>query len=208
MKLAALILKDLKNSLRALWPSIFLGVPLILLLSFFRESFKDHDIHWLAGFWLSFFVGLNSLFYRSFGFEHRHESFLIYQAFRVPKLRIFWSQAVCHWFVAILMAAAYVLIAFILWSPYDADPLGIFGLAVLSAAILCPLGSLLGLMLQLEREFLFGLVFFPLSTPVILACFELSLAWSEVWLSVLGIFAVMSAFLSSLFFEFFFDELS
>lgn len=203
----ALLEKDLKNSARSLGPCIFLGLPLILILSFFRESFKAHDIHWLAAFWLSLYIGLSALFYRSFGFEHA-SSFLLYTSLKIKPRLIFWSQALAHWLVSVAMACSYLFIVFILWSPSDAPLLNLILIAALSSLVLCPLGSLLGLMIQAEREFIFSLLFFPLSTPVILASLELSLHWDSAWLYVLGIFAALSCFLCSFIFEFFFDELT
>lgn len=204
-----LLKKDFRNAKQSIGPAIFLGIPLLLILGFGNEIEVDQALSWRSAFWLSFFISVTSLFYRSYGFEHRYQSFLVYKAFRVSKIKIFISQIISHLVAVWLLGFTFLFFTTVLFSPHDLDvkqmALVIFGVSL----ALAPLGSLIGLLLQFEREFLFALFFIPLCAPVILASHHLSLEDSSAsWAWLFGAFILLSGFLSSLLFEFFFDELS
>jgi hypothetical protein len=106
------------------------------------------------------------------------------------------------------MAFSYLALTVLFFSPIDIDLTALIEVIILTALALAPIGTVLGLMLQLEREFLFSIIYLPLATPVILAAFSLSGDLSGAWMYVLLSFLVGGSFLSAFTFEFFFDELS
>lgn len=204
-----LLKKDMRNAKQSIGPAIFLGVPLLLILGFGNEIEIDQVLSWRSAFWLSFFISITSLFYRSYGFEHRYKCFHVYKAFRVSKVKIFLSQVLSHLVAVWVLGFAFLFFTNILFSPRDLD-LSQMSLLIFAVSLaLAPLGSLIGLLLQFEREFLFALFFIPLTAPIILASHHLSLEGSSSsWAWLFGAFILLSGFMSSLLFEFFFDELS
>lgn len=203
----SLLEKDTRNALNAFGPALFLGVPLLLVIQFT----KSEGYPWVSGYWLTFFFSTTSLFFRSFGYENRFHTFHTYTVLSVPRLSLFVSQALVHMITINLLGLCYLLLSLLFWSPVSPDWQSVLLLSSLSALALSPLGTLLGLMLQLEREFLFSVIYLPLATPVILSGYSLSLeGWSigSGWAQVLVGFILGGGFLSALIFEFFFDELS
>ncbi|MDB5037574.1 MAG: hypothetical protein JWQ35_1102 [Bacteriovoracaceae bacterium] len=204
----ALLAKDFRNAHWAFPPALILGIPLLLILNFTQDNSAE-KISWRSALWITFLLSSTSLFFRSFGLENRFNNFQVYTAFRIPKLQIFLSQALIHFVSAFLLGLGYLLFCILFWSPKDLDLLSTMGLLALASACLAPMGTLLGLMLQLEREFLFSVIYLPLATPVVLAAYSLSLVDASTnWLYVLISFLVAGGFISALIFEFFFDELS
>ncbi len=201
----ALLFKDFRNALSSFGPACILGVPLLLILQFTKG---DTGIDGGAAFWVTYFFSSTSIFYRSFAQERRFKNFQIYSAFRVPKLQIFFSQSALHFFLSIAVGAVYLALCFLFWSPFDGEVFKMMGVLALVSACLAPLGTLFGLMLQLEREFLFSVIYLPLATPVILGAHSISLDAGGIWFKILLSFGVLAGFLSALLFEFYFDELS
>ena len=204
----ALLAKDLRNARWAFWPAMILGIPLLLIIQFTQDS-SGEKISWLSAFWITFFLSSTSLFFRSFGLENRFKNFQIYSALKISKLRVFLSQSLMHFLSVFLLGLGYLVITVLFWSPHEIDWQKILGILALTSACLAPVGSTLGLMLQLEREFLFSVIYLPLATPVVLGAYSLCLPeHSANWLYVLWSFFLCGSFLSAFVFEFFFDELS
>jgi ABC-type transport system involved in cytochrome c biogenesis permease component len=84
----------------------------------------------------------------------------------------------------------------------------ILSMVAMTSVILSPIGTLLGLMFQIEREFLFPLIFLPIATPVVLGAYSFGLQDGQNWLWILATFLVGSIFICSLIFHFFFDDLT
>ncbi len=205
----ALVSKDLENAKWAFTPALMLGVPLLLLVEFTQSSSPNERVSWLSAFWISFFIATTSLYFRSFGLEHRFKNFHLYSAIKTSRLQIFMSQTLVHFVSAFLLGLCYLFLCLVFFSPGSIDWMMYLKLIALVSICLSPLGTLLGLMLQLEREFLFSIIYLPLATPVILAAHNLCMPdASPNWLSVLSIFALAGGFVSAMIFEFFFDELS
>lgn len=204
----ALLHKDFRNAKMALPPAVLLGIPLLLIIEFTQSPYFNQKVSWQSAFWIVYFFSSTSLFYRSFGFENRFKTFHIYKSFGVPSLQIFLSQTLVHFLSASFMGLSYLLLTFIMWSPSDLNLCHFILSIITTSAILSPLGTTLGLMLQVEREFLFSLIFLPLSTPVILGAYSYGLQSESAWPWVLGMFFVGSCFLSSAVFHFFFDDLT
>ncbi len=206
--LLCLLKKDFRNLRLSLGPALFFCLPLLLFLSVGSEfSERPHELANLS-FWISYFIALSSLFYRSFSLENRFQSFHIYTALRVPKISIFVSQSLVNFLGAVLIGVCYLSIVQIFWAHSDFDFLNFFPLILVISLALSPLGSLLSLLLQIEREFLFSLFFLPVSTPLFLGALSISHQSEAPWFWVMSIFALISIFLSALLFEFFFDELT
>jgi ABC-type transport system involved in cytochrome c biogenesis permease component len=203
-----LLAKDFRNLKSVVLPALFLGIPLILILQFTTESTDQGLIHPLSAYWVVYFFSAVALLYRSFSAEHRYSTFIVYSALGVSRLKIFLSQALFQWIGLVVLGAIYGALIHFFWPSVELD--WKVGLTVLALVSLClaPLGSLLGLMLQTEREFLFSVFFLPLCTPVLLGAHSLCQEWSQAWFSVLAVFALMGGFVSALLFEFFFDELT
>lgn len=208
MKFAALVNKDLKHLKISMGPALFLALPLIFLISIANQSEFDQRFSFRGAFWICFFVASVSLFYRSFGFEIRNKNFGIYSCLRVPRLSVFYSQVLVNFLALLLIGIFYLFLSRLFWSPSDALSARWIWILLLSCGGLAPLGSLLSLLLYFEREFLFSIIFLPLSIPVFLAAYSLSLEWEAAWLWVLAIYGVLSHFLCAATFEFFFDELT
>lgn len=204
----SLFQKDLSALRFSLWPAILLSIPLLVILEFTTSSADIEKIRWQPAFWIVFFFCSTNLLFRSFSLEVRNKNFYIYSAAQTPRLQIFLSQTLINTLGLALMGLAQMLILFILWSPQEIDLASHLGVLLLASTSLAPVGTLLGLMLQLEREFLFSLFFLPLAAPLVLAAFNLSMEWSWTWASMMIAFCLISSFLSALAFEFFFDELS
>lgn len=203
----ALLRKDFDNARSSIGPAIMLGVPILLIIQFAQDA-DAPKLQWKTAFWLAYFFATTSLFFRSFGLENRSKNFHIYSAFKISRLQIFFSQALVQWASASLLGVIYLGLSFVFWSPEDFN-WKILEIVLLASACLAPLGTLLGLILQLEREFLFSVIYLPLSSPVVLGAYSLSAAeFSTTWLYVLLSFCLVSGFLGALIFEFFFDELS
>jgi len=160
-------------------------------------------------FWVVFFIGQTSLLYRSFALEHRFQTFHNYTAWGVPSSAIFWSQTLCNWLGGILLGLFYLLLANLFGkSPIALNAEFLLVLVAVNLAM-APLGTLLSLLLQVEREFLFGLFFLPSSVPVFLAALSITEGENPTtWFSVIAIFVLISGGLSAFLFEFFFDELT
>lgn len=208
MRFLTLFKKDLRNLSYAFWPAMLLGIPLLLIIQFAETSSDSQKLPWKTAFWITFFVSTVGLFYRSFGEEHRSKNFQIYSAMKIPRIMIFFSQVLVHALSLFVIGFCYLFLSILFWSPLNTSIGNDLALIALVSFCLAPIGTSLGLALQLEREFLFPLFFLPLSTPVVLAAESLSTDYSTSWLSVLLIFGVVGAFLSAVVFEFFFDELS
>lgn len=204
----ALIQKDFRNAASALPPALLLGIPLLLVIEFTQNPHLSERISWRSAFWVVYFLSSTSLFYRSFGFENRFKTFHIYRSFCVSPLKVFLSQTLMHFLSASLMGICYLIVTVTLWSPADLNWTFLGFMIVATSAILAPIGTTLGLMLQVEREFLFSLIFLPLSTPVVLGAYSYELQPDSSWPWVLAIFFVGGSFLSCLFFSFFFDDLT
>ncbi|MBN8462823.1 MAG: hypothetical protein J0M01_08405 [Dechloromonas sp.] len=202
----ALLKKDFRNACASIGPAIMLGIPMLLIIEFTQSS--TSTVSWRSAFWLTYFFGSTALYFRSFGLENRFKNFHFYTAFKISRLKIFLSQAIIQFLAAFLMGCFYLLMTVFFFSPTDLDARHFVELIALTSLTLAPIGTVLGLMLQLEREFLFSIVYLPLATPVILASFSLSLGLEGSWLYVLLSFLVGGAFLSAAIFEFFFDDLS
>jgi hypothetical protein len=94
----ALLKKDFKNSFSSLGPAIMLGIPLLLIMQFTQSSLSLEKISWKSAFWITFFFGSTALYFRSFGLENRFKNFHFYTAFNIPRLKIFLSQTIAHFF--------------------------------------------------------------------------------------------------------------
>lgn len=202
----ALLKKDFRNTLASLGPALLLGIPLLLVMEFTKDA--STPLSWKTAFWIAYFLGSTSLFYRSFSIEHASKTFGIYTAFRVNRLKLWLSQSLLHFAGATLMGIIYSLVAFIFWSPSWAELKEVLIWIPAASLVLSPLGASLGLMLQIEREFMFSVFYLPLATPVVLASHELSSHGYSMWALVLVVFGLMGGFISALIFEFFFDELT
>ena len=204
IKLSFLLKKDLKNTFGAMGPAALLGVPLLFVL----QWQTDQRPSWSTGFWTVYFFSLTALFLRSFGAENRYHIFGLYKNLKVSRPMVFWSQVFLNFLASIVLGVLYSLLVILFWSPENFN----FGNHLLWITLvgisLSPLSTLLGLMLHHEREFLFSVVYFPLSTPVILAAYALTDAYQASWLYLLLTFSVVSAFVSAAFFELFFDDLT
>jgi hypothetical protein len=203
-----LLWKDLRSLKNAWVPAACLGLPLLLLIQFVGGPQSEKPISWLAAYWFVFFVGAVSLFYRSFSQEFRSRNLGLYTALAVPRWKVFISQSLIHGLSLLGLAGFYGLIVLLFWSAPAAEVFNCGLWIGLTSMSLVPAGTLLGLLLTHEREFLFSLFFLPLSTPAFLAGSALSMEGSQGWLSVLGILFVLGLFLGLLIFEFFFDEAS
>lgn len=203
-----LLKKDLKNAYYSFGPALLLGVPLILLIYFA----KSDDLSWISAFWITFFFSTTSLYYRSFGQENQSRNFLLYVTLRVPRLSIYFSQTIIHILSATLLGYLYFGLSLLFFSPPEFSTYPLCVLIPLVAMALSPLGTLLGLSLQLEREFLFALLYLPLATPVFLAGLHLSqnpdFDLFSAWTRVLIAFILLGSFMTAFLFKFFFDELS
>lgn len=203
-----LIQKDIRH-LKAAFPSaVLLGVPLILILQFTTEGTEQGILNPLSAFWIAYFFSSVALLYRSFSLEHRNSSFIVYTAFGIAKWKVFWSHCLAQWMGLVLLGVAYGLLFHLFWPQVTISVTQSLGVLALTSLALAPIGSFLGLLLQTEREFLFSIFFLPLCTPVLLAAHQLTIEWTDAWFSVLSIFCLIGSFLSSLLFEFYFDELS
>lgn len=203
----ALLLKDLKNLKNTYVPALLMSLPLILILGMSSNEPSTDLVSWRSAFWLIYFISTSALFYRSFEQENRSRNYSLYFSLRLPRWMIFLSQSFVQFFAASLLALSLFIFIQIFWSPSDFSwqP---FGWASLVSLSLAPLGCLLSLLLRLERDFLFALFYVPISSPALLAGYQLSLGYQQAWFYSLLIFCVLSLFLSSLLFEFFFDELA
>jgi ABC-type transport system involved in cytochrome c biogenesis permease component len=202
-----LLQKDFRNARFILWPALWLGVPLLLILQFSIDRFSFESIPWKTAYWITFFFSSTALFYRSFAQEHRFQTFSLYLAFKTPRWQILLSQMLTHIGLLFLLSLFYLLLILIFWSPRELPWVHLLMVSVFVSCALAPFGTLLGLMLQIEREFLFSIFFMPLSTPLVLAAYGLSEGWSWNWMSLVLSFLVIGSFLSFFLFEFFFDEL-
>lgn len=203
-----LLQKDARNAKQSLWPAILLGIPLILLLAISNEVEKDQWMSWRTAFWFSFFFSSTALFYRSFGQETYSRNFGIYTAFRVSAKSILASQTLIQFASLLILGIFLGLLTQIFWSAPDFLFVELVKLIVLSSLTLAPTGSLLGLLLQNEREVLFPLFYLPFASPVIIGTHSLSSQANSSWMYIIGIFCIVGGFLSFLIFEFFFDELT
>jgi len=203
--LKILLWKDLKNAGFAIWPALLLGVPLLLILQF---TAGESSLSFRTALWVSYFFSSVSLLYRSYGQEFRSRNFQIYSAFQISKLAIFTSQALVHAASLCLVGLVYFGLSILFWNPIDIHWSACLTAILLVSLCLAPLGTCLGLMLQLEREFLFSLFFLPFASPLVLGAYELSGDQGELWGGLLLAFFLIGSFLSAAFFEFFFDELS
>lgn len=197
--------KDLKQSREVVGPSFLLCLPLLVLFSLGMDGETHKEMASRVIFWICLFISLISLFYRSFSGENRYGNFHIYTSLRVKASLVFWSQTLLHFLFAFALGIFYWFLSRLLTGLEADTPYLLLGFVALALA---PLGSLLGLMLQMEREFLFSLIFLPLSTPVFLAALSYETTALNSWLYVLGIYATLSLYLSAFLFEFFFDELT
>jgi ABC-type transport system involved in cytochrome c biogenesis permease component len=206
--MSTLLKKDFRNALLSMGPALLLGVPLLLIMQFTQSSASTEKISWNSAFWITFFFSSTALFFRSFGFENRFKNFHFYTAYKIPHLRIFLSQCAVHIISLFVMGVFYLLLSILFFSPPSADLSLLLKVLALTSLTLAPVGTFLGLILQVEREFLFSIVYLPLATPVILSAYSLSSSFEGSWLYVLLSFLVGGSFLSAFTFEFFFDELS
>jgi ABC-type transport system involved in cytochrome c biogenesis permease component len=163
----------------------------------------------IAKLWVSFFIAASSVFYRSFQAENSNRNFILFTQFRVPRIFIFISQSINQALRLFFIGMTYILILHFLFS-FQITDWARWVLVFLEVSLcLAPLGTLLGLGLQAEREFLFSLIFIPLIAPIILAAHAMSLGEQiSVWSSITGAFGIISWFISSVIFEFFFDDLT
>ncbi len=205
----ALLKKDWHNHLQSIGPALLLSGSLLLLIQWTQSPSPANHVAWESAFCLSFFVASMSVFYRSFGQEHASQNFQIYTAFNIARWKILLSQSMLHLWTLILLAGSTFLLTFIFWPPFDYSLSHIALLSLFFPLCLAPLGALLGLMLQREREFLFAITYLPLATPIFLGLHQLlSQGFAGIWLRVLFSFALVSGFLSFFVFENYFDELT
>lgn len=204
----SLLKKDFENFRFSFLPSILMGLPLFLILGFGNEIEFDQNLSWRSAFWLSFFISVANLFYRSFSQEHQNSNFQVYRMLKIPRIQILLSQSIIQALQSMALGLIYCIMAVVFFRAPDFDFAQMLTLIFLASICLALPGSFLGLFLQFEREFLFALFFLPLATPVILACHSLSLQPQASWLYALGIFLLLGGFLSLFLFEFFFDELT
>jgi hypothetical protein len=203
-----LVKKDLSQLKNTLGPALLFCFPILLLLSIGSEFHDRPQDFALLSFWISLFLGISSLSYRSFSLEQRYQCFGLYSQLRVPKWMIFCSQSLVNFFSSLLMSAVYLVIMLVFWNLPELSMMSLLPPLVMISISLACLGSFLSLLLQVEREFLFALFFLPLATPLFLAALSLSLKNEQAWIWVMAIFLGLSVFLSALLFEFFFDELT
>jgi len=203
----ALLQKDLRNARFILWPALWLGIPLLLILQFSNDQQSFDSVSWKTAYWVAYFFSATAIFYRSFAQEHRFQNFGIYLSFSIPRWKILLSQLLVHSAVLFLLGFIYALLVMIFWSPQNFPWSHLLSVSLLVTLALVPVGTLLGLMLQVEREFLFSIFFMPLVTPLVLAASAMSEAWIWSWSSLILAFLIMGSFLSFFLFEFFFDEL-
>jgi ABC-type transport system involved in cytochrome c biogenesis permease component len=203
---ASLLKKDFRNLKNSFLPALLMGLPLILVLGMSAQNPSTDMIHWRSAFWVVFFVSSTALLYRSFEQENRSKNYSLYFSIRLPRFLIFLSQSLVQWISCIFLSGVILALVAIFWSPNEAV-LSSWGWAILLSAGLCPLGCLLSLLLQFERDFLFALFYLPLASPALLAGYHLSIGYQASWLYALLIFCCLSAFLAAFLFEFFFDEL-
>lgn len=208
MKFLALLEKDFKNLKFALPPALFLGIPVLLILGIGNEIEWKQNLSWRSVFWITYFISLAALFYRSFYLENSSRSFNLYRMGQVPLLQLLWSQCLVFFIGSTALAAFFIFASVVFISPRDPQVLELLGVASLTAACLSPLGSFLGLFMQFEREYLFSLFFLGGSTPVILAGHQMSESQQWNWIYLDLIFFLFSAFICSLLFQFFFDDLT
>jgi len=187
---------------------MLLGFSLLLLLAFTRSS-DETNINSLSHFWVAFFVAASSLFYRSFQSENQNKNFILFTQFSVPRIFIFLSQAFVQTARLFLIGIFYLFALYFLFQ-FEIKDFSKWLLILLEVSlVIAPLGTLLGLGLQVEREFLFSLIFLPLITPVVLGAYAQSMGEQpQVWASLIGAFGSISWFVGSLIFEFFFDDLT
>lgn len=204
----ALFFKDWENFKHNFGPAVLLGIPLILVMGFSNEVEDGINISWRAAYWLSFFFSSTAIYYRSFGLENRFRVFHVFTALRVKRLPIFVSQAFFQMILGSILGAAYLGLISIFWTPQDLSWPSMLLLSFGASLCMAPVGSLLGLALQWEREVLFSLFFIPYITPLILAVYHLSIERTASWAYLAGIFFVVGSFVSALIFEFFFDDLT
>lgn len=204
----ALLLKDFRNARASMPPAILLGVSLLLILEFTQSPLTTERMAWRSAYWIIYFFGVTSLFYRSFGFENHSNTFHIYRSFCISPLKVLLSQCLVHCLSASIIGITYLFMTVLFWSPTDLNWASTLVKIVITSVILSPIGTTLGLMLQMEREFLFSLTFLPLATPVVLGAYALELQSDSAWPWILAIFFVGGCFLSALVFQFFFDDLT
>jgi len=208
-KFYALFCKDFSQLRDSGLSALFFGIPIFFLFSMAADFFDRPMNYESLSFWVVFFIGQTSLLYRSFSLEQRFQCFHVYSAWGVPNSSIFWSQTLCNWLGGILLGLFYLLLA----NLFGKTPLSFnldFLICLLAVSLaMAPLGTLLSLLLQVEREFLFGLFFLPASIPVFLAALSITEGQNpSTWMYILFIFILISGGLSSFLFEFFFDELT
>ena len=208
MRFALLLKKDFRNALSAFGPALLLGIPLLLIIQFTQSTEYFEQVSWKSAFWITFFFSSTSLYFRSFGLENRFKNFQLYTGFRISKLSVFLSQTLIHILTATILGVCYLGLTLLFWSPKEVNLLMMIALIALTSGALSPLGTVLGLMLQLEREFLFSVIYLPLATPVILGTYSLSTDPVSNWLYIVLSFLVGGGFLSAMIFNFFFDDLS
>lgn len=204
----ALLKKDFSALVHALLPALVFCLPLVLLLGFTNEIETGQRMHWRSVLWISFFISSTFLFYRSFYFENRSQNFYIYRALKVPLICVFGSQVLTQSIGCLILGLCAYLLSIVFWSPSDASFGTTFKLLLLCSFSLSPIGSLLGLCMRFEREFLFALFYIPLATPLVLGAHSLHSGSTGAWAPILLIFLIFSLFFSALIFQFFFDELT
>jgi ABC-type transport system involved in cytochrome c biogenesis permease component len=207
-KMLALLQKDLEQLKNTLGPALLFCLPILLLLSMGSEFYDRPQEFALLSFWVSFFLGISSLYYRSFYLEHRFSCFSIYTTLRVPKWMIFCSQSFVNFLGSVLIGFTYSAFVQIFWNIPDFNWAQCLALVAMISLSLACLGTLLSLLLQVEREFLFALFFLPVATPLFLSALSVSLEGQETWIWIMAVFLCLSVFLSAMLFEFFFDELT
>jgi len=208
-KFFTLLAKDFSQFRDAGLSALFFGVPIFFLLSMAADFFDRPMNYESLSFWVVFFVGQTSLLYRSFSLEHRYQCFHVYSTWGVPPWSIFWSQTLCNVIGGVVLGLFYLLIANLFGKSLITLDLELFGTLMAVNLAMAPLGTLLSLLLQVEREFLFGLFFLPASIPVFLAALSITEGENPMtWMSILAIFILVAGGLSAFLFEFFFDELT
>ncbi len=208
-KFFTLLAKDFSQLRDAGLSALFFGVPLFFLLSMAADFFDQPMNYESLSFWVVFFIGQTSMLYRSFTLEHRFQSFHVYSAWGVRSSSIFWSQAFCNALGGIILGLFYLLLANLFGKSAMSLSSEFFLTLVAVNLAMAPLGTLLSLLLQVEREFLFGLFFLPASIPVFLAALSITEGENPTtWMSLIAIFILIAGGLSAFLFEFFFDELT
>lgn len=203
---------EFHNSERWLAPWLF-SASLILLGAFAYGEVPDQVAQTvvLAQTYVTLFLTLQLNFSRNLDWEREDQIFLMLRASPLSRTAWFLAKyAVILVMGSLVLVPTFALAAFF----YQGLPISILrwdllGIALLALAGLGALGVLVTTMLlgSGARQMLYPILYFPLSTPVLLAAVESSRAVSagdtanvNSWLALLGVFAIVYVTLGALLF--------